>query len=155
MAINVVTGVGPRVGSSFVMQQCKAKGLYVNGDKFLHGILPEEGNPGGYYDLFPWEICEVKQGVAKVWPVSLGSLRVPVKKIIILHRRDVDKQIQSTIKQMDREPIKTEFKAEEIIAFSEYMLSEWLAVNDDVIHRSYYTEDLDNCIDEIVTFLGD
>ena len=48
MALNIVTGVGPRVGSSFVMQQCKAKGLNINGTKFLEGILPKEGNPKGY-----------------------------------------------------------------------------------------------------------
>ena len=155
MAVNIVTGIGPRVGSSFVMQQCKAKGLYVNGTKFLNGLLPKAGNPKGYYDIFPWEVSNIKRGIAKVWPVALTQLQVPVNKIIILKRKSFQDQLESCIKQAKREPIKTEFTCEEIIHMAKDYLDSWLSVNDSVDHRSYYTEDLNSSIDSIVEFLGD
>ena len=68
--VNLVCGVGPRVGSSFVMRQCKVAGLPVLGTKYMHGQLPAAGNPGGYYCLTPEEVSRVTEGVAKVWPCS-------------------------------------------------------------------------------------
>jgi len=50
MALNIVTGAGPRVGSSFVMQRCKANGLKIHGQKFLNGLLPKAGNPKGRFN---------------------------------------------------------------------------------------------------------
>jgi hypothetical protein len=155
MAVNIVTGSGPRVGSSFVMQQCKANGLYVNGDKFLKGLLPVEGNPKGYYDLLPPEIKKVRKGVAKVWPVSLGYLKVPVKNVVILKRKNLDNQIESCQEQVKREPVKIPTTCEELIKFSSKCLEEWLSKQNFVESRSYYTEELDDHIEDIVSFLGE
>lgn len=154
MALNIVTGIGPRVGSSFVMQQCKANGLYVNGDKFLRGFLPEEGNPLGYYDLFPWDVACLQHGVAKVWPFSLNVIPKPITNLIILERKDIDKHIESCLRQIEREPIKLGLPPEELIEMSYYKIQEWLALNTEVDHHTYYTEDLDSKIDEIVNILG-
>lgn len=155
MALNIVTGKGPRVGSSFVMQQCKVNGLHVNGDKFLRGFLPLEGNPLGYYDMFPWDVALLQHGVAKVWPLSLSAIPVPVTNIVILERKNIDKQIESCLKQIDREPIKLDASPEELIRISSYTLHKWLGINNKVNHYTYYTEDLDSNIDEIVNILGD
>ena len=154
MALNIVTGMGPRVGSSFVMQQCKANGLNVNGTKFLQGLLPKEGNPLGYYDLFPWDVSTLQLGIAKVWPKQLHSISAPVNRMVILQRRDLAEQIKSCEKQIKREPFKINWTPEEIIQMSKYALEEWMTLNK-VNHKTYYTEDLNSCINEIVQFLGE
>tara|TARA_B100001093_G_scaffold143887_1_gene136470 strand:- start:5609 stop:6073 length:465 start_codon:yes stop_codon:yes gene_type:complete len=154
MALNVVTGIGPRVGSSFVMQQCKENKLEVNGTKFLGGILPKEGNPKGYYDLFPWDVSTLQHGIAKVWPIQLHSISAPVNRMVILKRRDLTEQINSCLRQIEREPFDIKATPEEIITMSDYKLNKWLSKNK-VDHCSYYTEDLDSSIDEIIKFLGD
>ena len=154
MALNIVTGIGPRVGSSFVMQQCKANGLLVNGDKFLQGLLPTEGNPLGYYDLFPWDVSTLHQGIAKVWPVQLHSISAPVNRMVILQRRDLTEQIKSCKRQIEREPFNIDMPPEEIIEMSKERLQKWL-FDTKTIHNTYYTEDLDSCIDDIVQFLGE
>lgn len=154
MALNIVTGVGPRVGSSFVMQQCKAKGLNINGTKFLEGILPKEGNPKGYYDLFPWDVSTLQLGIAKVWPIQLDSILAPVNRMVILKRRDLSEQIKSCQRQIEREPFEINWTPEEIIQMSEYKLKEWLDLNE-TDHKSFYTEELDSSIDEIIKFLGE
>ena len=154
MALNIVTGMGPRVGSSFVMQQCKANGLNVNGTKFLQGLLPKEGNPLGYYDLFPWDVSTLQLGIAKVWPKQLHSISAPVNRMVILQRRDLTEQIKSCKRQIEREPFNIDMPPEDIIEMSEERLQKWLFHNK-TIHNTYYTEDLDSCIDDIVQFLGE
>jgi len=154
MALNIVTGIGPRVGSSFVMQQCKAQGLPVRGDAFLDGFLPIEGNPNGYYDIWPWDVQKLTDGVAKVWPTSLQYLTTPIDKLVILERKNLDKQIKSCIKQMEREPVDFTLEAEEIIGLADVTLKEWLS-NNKVESRLYYTEELDFNINKIIKFLGD
>jgi|TARA_R100000084_G_C4639761_1_gene143105 hypothetical protein len=154
MALNIVTGKGPRVGSSFVMQQCKAQGLPVQGDGFLDGFLPVEGNPNGYYDIWPWDVQKLTSGVAKVWPTSLQYLTVPVHRMIILERKDTTKQIESCVKQMEREPLEFTLEAEEIIGLADVTLQEWL-LNNKVESRLYYTEELDFNINKIIKFLGE
>ena len=155
MSLNVVTGIGPRVGSSFVMQQCIKANYLVNGDKFLGGFLPKEGNPKGYYDLLPKQVMDVKKGIAKVWPISLTHLKVPVKKLIILHRKSSENQLTSIRKQIEREPIITETTPENLVLSSELFLNSWLDSQTNLEYRYYFTENLDSDIEEIVAFLGD
>lgn len=155
MGLNIVTGIGPRVGSSFVMQQCKHHGLKIHGDPFLKGILPEEGNPEGYYDLLPEDVKNLKSGVAKVWPTALGFIPVKVNKLVVLSRKDLKQQKISIKKQMDREPFDFLISPSQMIELSAKFLTGWLESQDNLIVRSYYTEDLDNDIDDIVEFLGD
>ena len=138
MAINVVTGVGPRVGSSFVMQQCKKAGLYVNGDKFMDGFLPEEGNPEGYYDLNPYDVTNVSKGVAKVWPGSLQYLQEQPSKMVILRRKDRHAQIQSCYKQIEREPVDLGIPCDTLIEYSGTLLTDWLSLNKNVIAKVFY-----------------
>ena len=61
--LTVITGYGPRVGSSHIMRQAKVRGLDIKGTKYLHGTMPVEGNPGGYYDLTDKELA--KSGPAR------------------------------------------------------------------------------------------
>jgi len=122
----------------------------------MNGILPKEGNPGGYYDVNPYSIRNIKDGVAKIWPVSLGSVEVPISKLVILERKDREQQYKSIAKQMEREPFNfADLTPEFITKAAEAWLNHWLQSQDNLIVRSYYTEDLDDSIDEIVSFLGE
>ena len=155
MALNIVTGAGPRVGSSFVMQRCKANGLKIHGQKFLNGLLPKAGNPKGYYDLLPDDVYLLESGIAKVWPIALSYVQVPIDKLVILERKDKDKQLKSIRAQMKREPVDFYITAEELLELSNKYLTAWLNKNPNVDIRRYYTEDLDKDIKSIVKFLGD
>ena len=74
--------------------------------------------------------------------------------MIILERKDTTKQIESCVKQMEREPLEFTLEAEEIIGLADVTLQEWL-LNNKVESRLYYTEELDFNINKIIKFLGE
>lgn len=150
--VNIVCGMGPRVGSSFIMRQCKVHGLEIAGSKYLHGRLPPAGNPGGYYDLYPLEVFNLRKGVAKVWPSQLRYLQTNVNKLVLLEREDRDAQIQSILKQSLREGISVD--PEESIKKSWEHLEEFLNDNSVTI-KKVTTESLNGEIQDILTFLGE
>ena len=152
--LNIVTGVGPRVGSSFVMRQAKVAGLEVAGSKYLHGALPLEGNLGGYYDLTADEAIYLTQGVAKVWPVSLTLVRPTIDRMLILERQDKEAQAASIIKQAQREGTTADPKI--VMEFCSDCLDRFLACErapKNILRVN--TEDLYNEIGDILNFLGD
>ena len=155
--LSIVTGVGPRVGSSFVMRQAKVAGLPVVGDKYLYGALPVSGNPGGYYDLYPDEVWKLHTGVAKVWPVSLEFIKKPIDRLVIIERTDREAQKSSIVKQAKRERgSTTEVDSDRIIAFSEERLDLFLACErapENILRVT--TESLNDEISNILTFLGE
>ena len=150
--VSLVCGIGPRVGSSFVMRQAKVAGLPVVGTKYCHGQLPVSGNPGGYYCQLPNEVRDMKEGVGKVWPLQLRFLTVPADKVVIIERRNLADQRSSIIKQSERE--KFEVDPDDIITKSAQAMSGYLeAINPEVMMVT--TEELDNQISDIIKFLGD
>ncbi len=152
--LNIVTGSGPRVGSSFVMRQAKVAGLNVIGDKYLHGMLPPEGNLGGYYDLATDEVLLLKEGVAKVWPVSLPLVGPPIDRMLILERDDKEAQEASIIKQAKRENAEADPKV--VMEFCSACLDKFLACERAPKNiLKVRTEDLYKEIDDILNFLGD
>ncbi len=152
--LNIVTGAGPRVGSSFVMRQAKVAGLRIHGDKYLYGALPVAGNPGGYYDLYADEVHKLDYGVAKVWPVSLPLIRQPIDRLVILERRDKDAQMASIVRQSKRE--KREADPQAVLDFCQERLDDFLACERAPKNiMRVQTEDLNEEISNIITFLGD
>lgn len=151
--LNIVTGTGPRVGSSFVMRQAKVAGLRVHGDKYLHGALPVAGNPGGYYDLYADEIYRLDSGVAKVWPVSLPMIRQPIHRLIILDRKDKEAQKASILKQAKRE--KRDADPQAVLDFCEERLNDFLACERAPTNiMRVHTENLNEEISKILNYLG-
>lgn len=148
--INVVTGVGPRVGSSFVMKRCLDAGLNVKYDSVLEGMLPEEGNPNGYYEYNPNDLGALTDGVVKVWPIFLHKV-VP-KKIVVLRRENTGRQYDSIRKQAIREGgsvYPPHWVEQSLIALLEFLPQTKAEV------RVYSTETLRDTIDDIINFLGD
>ena len=125
--LTVITGYGPRVGSSHIMRQAKVRGLDIKGTKYLHGTMPVEGNPGGYYDL--------------------------TDKEVVLERKNTDAWLESIDRQMVREGM-TQFTADDILAITVPLMARCLEDFPGEIMK-VATEDLDNKIKDILTFIGD
>ncbi len=148
--MNVVTGVGPRVGSSFVMKKCLDAGLNVKYDSVLEGMLPKEGNPSGYYEYNPNDLGTLTDGVVKVWPLFLHKV-VP-KKLVVLRRENTGRQYASIRKQAIREGgsvYPPQWVEQSLVALLEFLPQCQAEI------RVYSTEDLENTIDEIINFLGE
>jgi len=148
--INVVTGAGPRVGTSYVMQQCINAGLDVKFDEVLEDMLPTEGNPQGYYEYNPIDLPKIKDGVVKVWPIFLHTV-VP-RKIVVLRRNNTYKQYDSIRKQAIREGgsiYPPEWVEQSLVALLDFLPHTKAEV------RSYRTEELSDNIESIINFLGD
>jgi len=150
--VRAVCGIGPRVGSSFVMRQSKIAGLPVRGTKYLHGRLPVAGNPGGYYCQLPEEVRDMTEGVGKVWPLQLRFLTVPASKIVVLERRDLDAQRESIIKQSTRELF--EVDPDEIIRKSASAMAGYIEAFEPEV-MIVATEELNDKIQDIINFLGE
>ena len=148
--INVVTGMGPRVGSSFVMRKCVEAGLNVKFDSVLEGMLPPEGNPTGYYEYNPMDLGKLTDGVIKVWPIFLH--RIVPDKMVVLRRKQSGRQYDSIRKQAVREGgsvYPPQWVEQSLCALLEFLPQTQAEV------RVYETEELDDKIDEIINFLGD
>ncbi len=148
--INVVTGAGPRVGTSYVMGQCIEAGLDVQFDEVLEAMLPVEGNPNGYYEYNPMDLPKLNKGVVKVWPIFLHT--VQPRKIVVLRRGETNKQYDSIRKQAIREGgsvYPPEWVEQSLVALLDYLPQTGAEI------RVYQTETLTEDIDSIIKFLGD
>lgn len=161
----VVTGIGPRVGTSFLMQQIKKMGIPVVGKKFPYWAVKEE-NENGYYEINPWTNLygihhdDWKGKAVKLWPPVLENTPVNnISKLIILERRDQDKQIKSIERVLPKELKKLGWElpenspsALELINKSTDIIEEYLRYyNSSFIN--VYTEDLDDSLVLIENFL--
>jgi hypothetical protein len=160
--ISIVTGYGPRVGSSFVMNELRKAGIPIMGNKFLPGITIKKHNPTGYWELDPFTIVELSKTdrfnghVIKLWPQGL-SLFEPsrIQCAVILERKDKQEQLKSISKVWEDE------KQTEIGSLFSHLTPEDLINNQIKSLESYkfnsalhvYTEDLNNRIGEIIKYL--
>ena len=149
--IRAVIGVGPRVGTSFTMKSLLDAGLPVHWDSRLEAILPAEGNPAGYYETDYVNLPDLSDVVVKVWP--LAAHLASIEKAVILERNR-DCQLASIEKQLVRErellaTLGITWTAEEFIDQSEKALTPLLSIP----HLRIRTEDLDDRIDDIITFM--
>ena len=107
----IITGYGPRTGTSFVMRQLRDAGYDVLGNKFTlltpDGplTLPEEGNPDGYYEAphFDLSLFEGVKGIMKAWGPNLVHHNFRPTAVITLSRSDEFSQCTSIYEQSERE----------------------------------------------------
>ena len=149
--IRAVIGVGPRVGTSFTMKSLIDAGLPVHWDSRLEAIFPAEGNPAGYYETDHVNLPDLSDVIVKVWP--LAAHLASIEKAVILERNR-DCQLASIEKQMVRErellaTLGITWTAEDFIDQAEKALTPLLSIP----HLRIRTEDLDDRIDDIITFM--
>ncbi len=149
--MKIVTAMGPRCGTSFVMQQCVKFGLPVNGVAFVNEILtPQLGNPEGYYEMQG----EPQIGkIQKVWPVQLKDIDPQnITALLVLDRRDKQALFASMRQQAERENFN--YPAEQAYEEISQTLKDYLKKTG-IAHKLVYTEDLNNEIDAILAFLAE
>jgi len=161
MNIAVVTGVGPRTGTSFVMQQALVHGLPIFGKKFIEGHTVESFNPLGYWDIDfrdPFKLKDLEGHVCKVWHPLLPL--VPTNCTVLLERRDTVAQIESIRRIYHAElqlkanrPLLDNVNPEVIFYYYQTAMKLWLETQDPSNILKVYTEDLDGQIDNIIEFL--
>lgn len=167
MSINIVTGFGPRTGTSFVMQKVREAGLPITGLKFLDGITVEQHNPDGYWDINPFALPtlldqnKLDNTICKVWPSVLLAMNPGmINNVVVLERRDKDKQLSSMRKVLRDElqlPLNHMFYSGETAEFfledATSKLTQWLEKKNK--HQVFYTytEDLDINIKQVISFL--
>lgn len=147
----VITGYGPRVGSSFIMRQAKVRGLEIHGVKYMKHT-PPSGNPGGYYDMYDNDIPLIRTGVAKIWPRQLRLLRAIPEKMVVLGRRDMDAWLASIDKQIKRE--RGHMTAEQVLEHTYPLMDLCLEEYPGEVLK-VCTEDLNDRFDEIFKFIGE
>ena len=162
--MNIVTGIGPRVGTSFVMHEAKKAGLPVTAPKFLE-LHVKEQNPNGYWEFDPKEIQEGlktdrwNNQVIKLWAWSLNLTNLNKKnRVVVLERQNKTQQRKSISKTLRLEEeklnITTGLTANNNIEEHVGYMYKWINSNptSDLIHE--YTEDLNNNLQFILKFLG-
>ena len=150
--LNVVSGYGPRVGSSAVMRELIACGYEIHGTPYMHGLYRPEFNLGGYYDLHDEEVESVKCGIAKVWPRQIHLLPKTPAKLVLLDRRDKSAWLTSVTRFLESHDITVD--VEETLSNSREYMDTFLGdYTGEVYH--VYTEDLDKHLKDIIEFIGE
>lgn len=158
--IAAVTGVGPRVGTSFVMRQCVAAGLPVMGDPHPPATV-KEFNPEGYYDLDIFKVHTLvtknllDKHVVKVWNTLLPYVGNNINHMVLIERKDKAAQMRSA-----RAVFAAEMELEICQMFDLDFEDIWFKLQPDIaeLKQRYnvmhvYTEDLNSQIGDIVRFL--
>jgi len=142
--------MGPRCGTSFVMQQCVKAGLRVNGIAFVNEVLtPKAGNQEGYYEMYGEPKADQIQ---KVWPVQLKQIDPKnITALLVLDRRDKKALFASMQRQAQRENMN--YPVEQAYKEISQTLREYLEKTN-VDFKPVYTEDLNDRIDEILAYLS-
>jgi hypothetical protein len=141
--IYAITGMGPRTGTSFVMGKVEEAGLPIFWSESMR-------IPGAKYDTHPKDMQGLTDVVVKVWPKHLSL--VNISKMVILRRNYFD-QVKSIIQQSKRERnagFDVDYTPHGLIQESNMILSKT-----DIPYREYRTEELDDHIDEIVSWLSE
>jgi hypothetical protein len=149
--IRAVVGVGPRAGTSFVMRSLHEAGLPVSWDPEVDALLPEEGNPGGYFETDYHNYKSFDDVILKVWPLAMHL--ADIEKMVVLERNRAN-QIASIEKQVARErelldQLGVTWAPEEFVDRSLEALSPFLSIP----HLRVRTEDLDERIEEIISYM--
>jgi len=161
--MRIVTGIGPRVGSSFVMKSLRDVGLPVIGRKFWEFTAKDE-NPDGYWEPHPIETNKNiytdkwKNKIVKIWPSVL--LKTPVyniNRMVVLERQDRQRHEESVTRVHKKEQELVSYDTPfnpitDIIDWSRWCLSRALEEANYPILR-VYTEDLSNNINKIIKFM--
>jgi hypothetical protein len=140
--IYAVTGVGPRTGTSWVMEQLHAAGLPVYWSKSLN-------IDGAKYETYPNELSRLNNQIVKVWPNYLKQAKIGR---MVLLRREFATQEASITLQMEREK-KQQFV---FMQTPKQMIekSRWIIDQCKIERLEVRTEDLNNRIDDIVQWMS-
>jgi hypothetical protein len=156
MNISIVTGLGPRTGTSFVMQQAKLAGLPINGERFIDGVTVPKHNPDGYWETLVVP-AHLNTTVIKLWYPLLQTIQPhQVGAVVVLERKDKLKQLQSMYKVFrDECKLNRSFvylpDPSLLLLDAIQQTEEWLQTQTKVLR--VYTEDLTDRKDEVIQFL--
>lgn len=158
MSIVIVTGLGPRTGTSFVMQQAKQRGVPISGYKFLQNFTVKKHNPAGYWET-PIYNPDNNNCLIKLWyPVLTCVDKHMVSGIVVLERQNKLAQVASLYKVF-KDECKLNPKLLDLDSPSSLLLSfinnteNWLSTFDAKQTMRVYTEDLSSSIDDILMFI--
>ena len=160
-----IVGVGPRTGTSFVMRRIKEHGFPIIGEAHVEGWTSPVNNPQGHFDLAPQDLIQglldesFTDRVLKVWPPML-HIATGLERIVVLERRDRLAQLASIERCINNELMENDhpdfnIKPDELLSTSINALDAWLDTRPQVSYIHAYTEDLDQRIDDIITFIGE
>lgn len=158
MSIVVVAGMGPRTGTSFVMQRAFAAGLPIAGTKFPMYTIPEH-NPEGYWEAVGLKHSMLDSHIAKLWYSDLVRIdHGLISNIVVLERKDKLAQMHSIYKVFKDEcklwpSLAKQFTPSDIIYKHNKQLNHWLDQRDQNTVMRVYTEELNDSIDAILQFL--
>ena len=158
MSIAVVTGMGPRTGTSFVMQSAKKAGLPIIGEAFNNIVVPKH-NPDGYWETNTLNPKELNNHIVKLWYPNLITINTNrISRIVVLERKDKLAQMYSIYKvfkdECERHPIFLDL-INPVDIFYEHAtyLNEWLNKQNQNKIMRVSTEDLTDSIPDILSFL--
>ena len=148
--MKVVTGIGPRVGTSFVMHEAYLSGLPVVGELFPW-YVDKRDNPNGFYEM-PWDEeikpSDYRDTVIKLW--DPWPFRKRIQRLVIIEREDKEAQLKS-MKTVNE---KIRFDQQTHLDIIEHFLEQKKRLIK-IPHFFCYTEELDNKIKDIISYLGD
>jgi hypothetical protein len=158
MGLAVVTGLGPRTGTSFVMQKAKEHGLPITGKMFIDGYTVPKHNPQGYWDTDLETITgkHIDNTVIKLWYPTLKELdHSLISCVVVLQRRNKLAQLSSIYKVYKDEYELTKVRMDVLGSFLEQYtkLPKWLQNRNQQTVLSVFTEDLDKEYENILRFL--
>jgi hypothetical protein len=156
--IAVVTGMGPRTGTSSVMQYAINQGLPVTGKQFIDGYTVPKHNPQGYWesDLETIQKTNIKNTVIKLWYPALKYIDHSfISCIVVLERKNKLAQLASMYKVYRDEYQMTKINLSVLELFYEQQtkLPQWLSTRNQQTIFKVYTEDLDQEYSNIFRFL--
>ena len=134
------------------MQQLHEAGLPVYWDEEINQVLPDAGNPGGYYETTTTNLPLLNNVICKVWP--LGSAGADIERMVVLERGR-EAQLRSIEIQMEREAQileavgLTSWTPEDFLDKSQEALKPLLSIP----HLRVRTEDLNDRIEEIINYM--
>jgi hypothetical protein len=148
MSIVIVTGLGPRTGTSFVMQQAKQKGIVIHGDKFIPNFTVKHHNVDGYWETL---VCPptINNCLVKLWYptyLNIDSSKDKVAQVASLYRVFKDEC------KLNKQLLSLESPSSLLLPFIQNT-EQWLSsLNTKQVMR-VYTEDLNSSIDSILSFI--
>lgn len=163
MSLVIVTGLGPRTGTSFVMNQARLKGLPIKGQAFIDGLTIPQHNPDGYWESTSNDFIDImssnNSSIIKLWYPVLQQVDVStISCIVVLERKDKLAQMHSIYKTFKSEcALNPSFYSilETVEDFHTHYdsLNVWINKLNKTKVMRVYTEDLNESISDVLRFL--
>lgn len=158
MSIVIVTGLGPRTGTSFVMQQARQKGILIHGHKFISNFTVKKHNIDGYWET-PMYDPSIDNCLVKLWyPSYLTIESSKIVGVIALERKDKVAQLASLYKvfkdecKLNKQLLSLDSPSSLLLPFIQNT-EQWLSSLNKKQLMRVFTEDLDSSLDSILSFI--